>query len=82
MVLLELFVNHPAIVLEIPLASYEENHPFPWAVVAVGHSLLVVTYKMLKHGQSYSELGADYRGNTDCPPLFPRKTPSSQLPSK
>ena len=47
------------------MASYEENHPFPWAVVAVGHSLLVVTYKMLKHGQSYSELGADYRDNLD-----------------
>jgi transposase len=35
------------------------------AVVAVAHSLLVVTYQILKNGQSYSDLGADYLANLD-----------------
>jgi hypothetical protein len=30
------------------------------AVVAVDHSLLVEIYYMIKHGHSYTELGADY----------------------
>jgi transposase len=30
------------------------------ALVAVGHTLLVILYHMLKHGREYQELGADY----------------------
>ena len=30
------------------------------ALVAVAHSLLVIIYHVLKHGQSYTELGGDY----------------------
>jgi hypothetical protein len=30
------------------------------ALVAVGHSILVIAYHMLKHRASYHELGGDY----------------------
>ena len=30
------------------------------ALVAVGHSLLVIIYHVLKHDQTYTELGGDY----------------------
>ena len=37
------------------------------AIVAVGHTILVILYHMLKNGQPYRDLGADYfdKRNTD-----------------
>ncbi len=35
------------------------------ALVAVGHSILVILYPMLKHGNHYSELGGDFLDRLD-----------------
>ena len=35
------------------------------AAIAVGHTLLVVIYHMLKDGREYAELGADYLEQQD-----------------
>jgi Transposase IS116/IS110/IS902 family len=49
------------------------------ALIAVGHSILVIFYHMLKKGTTYAELGGDLHGYTrSVHPLRPRF--SGQLP--